>query len=103
MKIPTRHGILASSPRARVPRGCGLARALTGGLAMALGLSLCGGAAAQKWVPVGPRPTTKGQVENIDRDEVVGAVKAIAPHPSDENIVYIGAVNGGVWASKNAE
>ena len=34
---------------------------------------------------------------------MVGAVKAIAPHPSDENIVYIGAVNGGVWASKNAK
>ena len=29
--------------------------------------------------------------------EVAGAVNAVAPHPTDPNTVYVGAVNGGVW------
>ena len=72
---------------------------------LVLGLSVFGPAVAQaaKWKPIGPRPTTKGQVENIDGEEVVGAVKAIAPHPVDPNIAYIGSVNGGVWVSANAK
>ena len=31
-----------------------------------------------------------------------GAVGAIAPSPTDPNILYLGAVNGGVWGSTNA-
>jgi photosystem II stability/assembly factor-like uncharacterized protein len=34
--------------------------------------------------------------------EVVGAVKAVALHPTDAAIVYVGTVNGGVWRTENA-
>jgi hypothetical protein len=54
------------------------------------------------WQPVGPRPTTEGQVENIADGEVVGAVKAVAPHPADKNVAFIGSVNGGIWRTANA-
>ncbi|HLM22843.1 MAG TPA: hypothetical protein VK390_15130, partial [Propionibacteriaceae bacterium] len=34
--------------------------------------------------------------------EVVGAVKAVAPHPFNSDLVYVGTVNGGVWRTTNA-
>lgn len=54
------------------------------------------------WVDLGPGPAYNGQVEGIANLEVVGAVNALAPHPSNANILYVGAVNGGVWKSTNA-
>jgi hypothetical protein len=54
------------------------------------------------WVPQGPGPNTLGQVENITDREVVGAVNAVTPHPTDSNIVYVGGVNGGIWRTGNA-
>lgn len=54
------------------------------------------------WTPQGPRPTTDGQVEGIADGEVVGAVKAVAAHPTDPDVVYVGSVNGGVWRTRNA-
>jgi len=54
------------------------------------------------WTAQGPRPTTGGQVEGIVDREVVGAIKAIAAHPTDPDIVYVGSVNGGVWRTRNA-
>jgi hypothetical protein len=33
---------------------------------------------------------------------VAGAIKAVTPHPNDANVVYIGAVNGGVWKTTDA-
>jgi hypothetical protein len=61
-------------------------------------------AAAQNlvWAPVGPSPTTAGQVEGIADGPVAGAIKAVTPHPNDANVVYIGAVNGGVWKTTDA-
>ena len=54
------------------------------------------------WTPIGPRPTTGGQVEGIADEEVVGAINAVAAHPTNPDIVYVGAVNGGVWRTRNA-
>jgi photosystem II stability/assembly factor-like uncharacterized protein len=54
------------------------------------------------WTPVGASPTTQGQVENIPNGEVDGAIQAIAPHPTEPNVLYIGAVNGGIWRTENA-
>jgi len=54
------------------------------------------------WQVLGPGPSQNGQVENIVNREVVGAVNALAPHPSNADILYIGAVNGGVWRTLNA-
>ena len=55
------------------------------------------------WVGEGPAPIENGQVENIVPDnEVVGAIHAVVAHPTDPDIIYIGAVNGGVWKTSNA-
>jgi photosystem II stability/assembly factor-like uncharacterized protein len=54
------------------------------------------------WTGQGPRPTTGAQVEGIVDKEVVGAIKVVAPHPTDPDIVYVGSVNGGVWRTRNA-
>ena len=55
-----------------------------------------------KWVAQAPGPNTKGQVENIADGEVVGAVNALAPHPTNADILYVASVNGGLWRTANA-
>jgi len=54
------------------------------------------------WKAEGPSPSTGGMVDGIIDKEVAGAVQAVAPHPKNANIVYIGAVNGGIWKTENA-
>ncbi|MFV2068545.1 MAG: GEVED domain-containing protein, partial [Pirellulales bacterium] len=55
------------------------------------------------WTAQGPGPAQDGQVENITpNDEVVGAIHTAAAHPTDPDILYIGAVNGGIWKTTNA-
>ncbi len=73
------------------------------GLFLAL-ISLCSVATAQTgvWKAGGPAPSREGQVENITNREVVGAVHAVAPHPTNANTIYIGSVNGGVWRTDDA-
>ena len=34
---------------------------------------------------------------------VVGAIKAVAAHPTNPDIVYVGSVNGGVWRTGNPQ
>jgi hypothetical protein len=31
-----------------------------------------------------------------------GAIQAVAPHPTDPKVIFIGAVNGGIWKTTNA-
>jgi hypothetical protein len=54
------------------------------------------------WEDLGPAPATDGQVEGIQNGEVVGAVNALAPHPTNADILYVAAVNGGIWRTGNA-
>ncbi len=54
------------------------------------------------WVSEGPAPNTNGQVEGIQDGEVVGSINAVAAHPTDANIVYVGGTNGGIWRTDNA-
>ena len=54
------------------------------------------------WQALGPGPSQNGQVENIVNREVVGAVNALAPHPSNADILYAGGANGGIWRTLNA-
>ena len=54
------------------------------------------------WVFMGPGPTRSGQINIPPNNEICGAIQAIAPHPSNANILYIGAVGGGVWKTTNA-
>ena len=54
------------------------------------------------WAAQGPAVAENGQVEGIIDKEVSGAIHAIATHPTDSNILYIGAVNGGIWKTLDA-
>jgi len=59
------------------------------------------------WQPQGPGFSTNGQVENMPPptntvDPVCGAIHGVATHPTDPDIIYIAAVNGGIWRSTNA-
>ncbi len=55
------------------------------------------------WTPQGPGPSRSGQVEHISpNNEVVGAINAVAPHPTDPNTLFVGGANGGVWRTRNA-
>jgi len=55
------------------------------------------------WATQGPSPNTGGQVQNLNpNNEVSGAIHAVVAHPSDPNILYVGAVNGGIWRTTNA-
>ncbi len=57
--------------------------------------------AAQKLTKEGPAPFEGGQSE-ASNDNQVGAINAIAAHPTNSDIIYIGTVNGGVWKTTNA-
>ncbi|MGB4858056.1 MAG: hypothetical protein WBP11_01885, partial [Dokdonella sp.] len=58
--------------------------------------------AANTWVSRGPSPTRSAQVSVPPDNEVSGAVQAIAAHPTNANILYVGAVNGGIWRTYDA-
>ena len=49
----------------------------------------------------GPSPFVGGQSEASNENQV-GSINAIAAHPLNADILYIGAVNGGVWKTLNA-
>jgi hypothetical protein len=50
------------------------------------------------WVEQGPGPI----LNTADQTEAVGAMDAIAIHPTNANVMYAGSVNGGVWKTTNA-
>jgi photosystem II stability/assembly factor-like uncharacterized protein/subtilisin-like proprotein convertase family protein len=54
------------------------------------------------WVSQGPGPILDGQVEGITGFHVIGAIQTIVAHPTNPDIAWIGAVNGGVWKTTNA-
>lgn len=57
-----------------------------------------------QWTAQGPGPISFAQVENISpNDEAVGAIHVVAAHPTRSKVLYVGAVNGGVWKTNNAE
>ena len=61
------------------------------------------GIVAGNWIDQGPGPTTNAQVQNLSpNNEVVGGIHAVVTHPTDPDIMYLGAVNGGVWRTVNA-
>ncbi|MGQ0799957.1 MAG: WD40/YVTN/BNR-like repeat-containing protein [Pseudomarimonas sp.] len=54
------------------------------------------------WVHVGPAPILHGSVEGITNRPVTGAINAAVPHPTNPAILYVAAVNGGIWRTSNA-
>ena len=54
------------------------------------------------WVAQGPAPTLNGQLEGVTNRPVSGAVNVVVPHPTNADIAWIAAVNGGIWKTTNA-
>jgi hypothetical protein len=52
------------------------------------------------WTPLGPAPIPNGQTTGIIQ-AVSGRVTVIAVHPANENIVYVGTAQGGLYRSLN--
>lgn len=53
--------------------------------------------------PMGPAAIINGQVEKVTpNNEVSGAIHTVLTHPNNANVMYIGAVNGGIWRTTNA-
>jgi hypothetical protein len=50
------------------------------------------------WTPLGPDPLPNGQTTGVSMP-VSGRVTSIAVHPTNENIVYVGTAQGGVYRS----
>jgi photosystem II stability/assembly factor-like uncharacterized protein len=60
-----------------------------------------GGPPDDFWVELGPDPIPNGQVGNGPQLAVSGRVSAIAVHPGNADIVYVGTAQGGVYRSIN--
>jgi hypothetical protein len=54
---------------------------------------------ALAWTSIGPTPIT-GEYWSGNAN-AAGRVSCVAPHPTDANIVYIAAAQGGVWRTTN--
>ena len=56
------------------------------------------------WIQQGPAPTQNAQLEpnTQPNQQVTGAIHTVLAHPTDPDILYIGAVNGGIWKTTDA-
>ena len=52
------------------------------------------------WTPIGPYPIPNGQTTTISTP-VCGRVSAIAVHPTNPDLLYVGLAQGGVWRSSD--
>jgi hypothetical protein len=66
------------------------------------GISAAAPAAPNFWINEGPSPGINGQETVAPNNQINGAIQAIAVHPTDPNIMYVGSVNGGIWKTTNA-
>jgi hypothetical protein len=52
---------------------------------------------------MGPAAIINGMTEKVSpENEVSGAVHTVVTHPTNPDIIYIGAANGGIWRTTNA-
>ncbi len=81
-------------------------RAFAGSAALMVATMVVSSVMAQTWQPIGPAPIQSrglGNTDNIPTDSPAsGAIHGVAPHPSNADIVYVAAINGGVWRTSNA-
>src|SRR4051794_39859150 len=55
------------------------------------------------WVQQGPAPALNSpNVLVPPSNPVSGAIQVVAAHPTNANVLYVGAVNGGVWRTADA-
>jgi photosystem II stability/assembly factor-like uncharacterized protein len=52
---------------------------------------------ANYWVQLGPTAIPNGQTESTSRILVTGRVTSIVIDPTNPNVIYVGAAQGGVW------
>lgn len=64
--------------------------------------SLGSQSAFASWKEQGPGPILNGGNVELPNGPQVGAINGIVTHPTDSDIVYVGAVNGGIWKTENA-
>ncbi len=57
-------------------------------------------ATVNQWNPIGPAPIPNGQTTGRS-DPVSGRTIAIAVHPTNPDIVYVGTANGGLYRTTN--
>jgi hypothetical protein len=55
------------------------------------------------WTPVGPAPLPQGQTGDARTDPVTGRVTAIAIHPTNPDIVFVGTASGGLYRTLNGQ
>ena len=53
------------------------------------------------WIPQGPGPIEDGPAVASPNNQCAGAIQAVAPHPTNADVIYVGAVNGGIWKTTN--
>jgi autotransporter-associated beta strand protein len=56
---------------------------------------------AVTWTAQGPSPILGGDTVIVPDNPVVGAVESLLIDPNDNNTMYAGAVNGGIWKTTN--
>jgi len=54
------------------------------------------------WISQGPDPILGGGNVFVDGKGQVGALAAVVPHPTNADILWVGAINGGIWKTTNA-
>ena len=57
---------------------------------------------SEGWIDLGPGPTTNGDLNIAPGHHTAGCVTCAVPHPTNQNVLYIGTANGGVWKTTNA-
>jgi photosystem II stability/assembly factor-like uncharacterized protein len=57
-------------------------------------MSLLAALTTTNWHPFGPAPI---DAPNVGLGLAAGRIEAAAPHPTDPDVMYVGANNGGVW------
>ena len=58
-----------------------------------------------EWLPAGPfgvNGVTGVSVVNTATSEVTGAIEAVATHPTNPQVIFVGGVNGGIWRTGTA-
>ena len=53
------------------------------------------------WLQLGPTCIPSGQTDTYDRVLVSGRITSILVHPTNPDIIYVGAAQGGVWKTKD--
>ena len=57
---------------------------------------------ATTWQEQGPRPILGGGNVKVTGQPQVGSILAVAPHPTNQDIIWVAGVNGGIWKTSNA-